>query len=133
MDFYLDWQGDLMVTPSGSIQTAVGWDQTRQRIIRSLCTNSAQELPDGTFTTADYIFEPSFGIGLGKLVDEAANSDFFGALEQRIQAAVLADQDVSSSVPPSVQFNWINSETLQILIGVTLITGEPGQIALNVS
>ena len=34
MDLYLEYNGDLIVTPNGSIQTAVGWDQVRERILR---------------------------------------------------------------------------------------------------
>jgi hypothetical protein len=132
-DFWLDWNSDLLLTPSGSIQVATGWDSTRQGIVRSLITNPAQTLPDGTTTTPDYIFEPDFGVGLGAMVDQNYDTASLQALEQKIQNAVLNDPGVNSSAPPSVQFNQPNNYTLDIIISVTQISGEPGTIALAVT
>jgi hypothetical protein len=132
-DFSLEWNGDFIVTPSGSIQTAVGWTLVRQRIIRRIITNSAEILPDGTFTNADNIFAPDFGVGLGTLVDQAFNEDFQAELQRRIAQGVLEDQDVDSTIPPSIVFERPNPSTLVIVIGLTLKTGQPGTISIQVT
>lgn len=132
-DLSLDWNGDLTVTPSGSIQPAVGWTQVRQRIIRRIITNPARRLPDKTFTPADDVFAPDFGIGLGALVDQAFDQDFQAELERRIAQGVLEDVDVDTTIPPSIVFRRPNPSTLWIVIGVTLLTGQPGTISLKVT
>lgn len=132
-DFSLDWNGDLTITPSGSIQLAVGWTQVRQRIIRRIITNPAGILPDKTFSPADDVFNPDFGVGLGKLVDQSFSDDFEAELQRRIAQGVLEDQDVDSTIPPSIIFQRPNPSTLVIVIGLTLITGVPGTISIQVT
>lgn len=132
-DISLDWNGDLPITPSGSIQMAVGWTRVRQRIIRRIISNPARILPDGTFTAADDVFAPTFGAGLGSLVDQTFNQDFEAELERRIAQGVLEDVDVDSTVPPSIIFQRPNPSTLVIVIGVTLKTGQAGTISIQVT
>jgi len=133
MDLYLDWNSDLLLTPSGSVQTAVGWDQIRQRVIRRVITNSAQQLPDGTQTQADDVFATDFGLGMGKMVDQDFDDEFLAELERRITLGVLEDSDVDTSIPPSIVFLQPNPSTLRISVTVTLLTGQQGQIALEVT
>jgi hypothetical protein len=132
-DFALDYNADLTLTPSGSIQMATGWTQVRQRIVRRIITNPARELPDGTFQVADDIFAPTFGVGLGSLVDQAFDQDFQAELERKIAQGVLQDEDVNSTIPPSIIFQRPNPSTLVIVIGVTLLTGQPGTISIQVT
>jgi len=130
-DLYLDWQSDLILTPSGGLQTAVAWDRVRQRVIRRMITNPAQLLPSGRYTPADYIFEPSFGIGMGSLVDQPFSTAFLEDLESRISQACLQDDDIDSSSPPTVQFFQEPPSTLFILISVVSVSGAPGKIAVR--
>jgi hypothetical protein len=132
-DFWLDWNGDFIVTPSGSIQTATGWDRVRQRIVRRIISVSAKIQPDGTFTIASNIFAQTFGVGLGELVDQAFSQNFEAELQRRIAQGVLEDQDIDSTVPPSVVFQRPNPAALVIVIGVTLKTGQPGTISIQIT
>lgn len=132
-DFYLDWNSDFLVTPSGSIQTAVGWDRVRQRIIRRIITNPSQQLPDGTFTAPDYIFHPGYGVGGGALIDQDVDDEYIARLEQIISRGVLEDADVSSSTPPTITYRRPNPDTLLVVVSVVLNSGELGQLALKVS
>lgn len=132
-DLSLEWNGDLIVTPSGSIQIAVGWTQVRQRIIRRIITNAARLLPDKTFTAADDVFNPDYGIGLGRLVDQAFDQNYQAEIERMIAQGVLEDEDVDSTIPPSVVFERPNPSTLWIVIGLVLLTGQPGTISLKVT
>ena len=118
---FLEWNDDLKITPSGSVQMASDWDIVRQRIIRRIITNSAQELPDGTFTPPDYVWDPSFGIGLGSMVDQPFNAALISRLEAAITRGVLLDAAVESSIPPSIKFVQPNLQTLWISIGVTVV------------
>lgn len=129
-DFYLDWQGDFLLTPSGGIQTAVGWDRIRQRIIRRAITNPAQQLPSGRYTPADYVFHPDYGLGMGSLVDNPFSDSLLLDLENKIVSACLQDVDVDNAYPPSVKFYREAPNSLWIVVGVTLVTSEQGEIAV---
>lgn len=131
MDFFLDWNSDLVLAQDGNLQVATGWDNVRQRIIRRMITNPAQTLPTGVSTPADYVFEPAFGFGLGTMVDGAYTDDFLDDLKRRISQAVFQDQDVDATIPPSVRFQNSTPGSLWIIIGVTLKTGQPGQISIR--
>lgn len=133
VDLYLDWNGDFLVTPSGSVQAAVGWDQVRQRITRRLLTPPGGRLPDGTLSPPGNVFSPGFGIGLPVLVDHPTDLEQQQTMQRYISRAVLEDTDVLSTSPPSVQFQLLDAETVRIVIGVTLLTGQPGTIALKAS
>lgn len=133
MDLYCDWNSDLILTANGGLQAAVGWDQVRQRIIRRMITNAAVTLPTGISTPADYVFAPDFGFGLGALVSGNYTPGFLNTLKNKISQAVFEDADIDSSVPPSVVFQRSGQNTLWIIIGVTLITGQPGTISLQVT
>lgn len=130
---YLEWNGDLVLECRTSIQTAVGWDEARQRIIRRIITSGAQQLPDGTFTAADYVFDPSYGVGAGKMVGQPFNDDFVAQLRRRIQAGVLADAAVDTTIPPSIRVTRPNPNTVWAIVGVQLSSGDRGEIQLKVT
>ena len=52
-DFFLEWGQDLVLSSTGTIQTATGLDRVRQRIIRRFLTNGSQVLPNGNYTPPD--------------------------------------------------------------------------------
>lgn len=133
MDFYLDFNSDLLLAQDGQIQVAVGWDQVRQRILRRMITNAAVTLPTGVSTPADYIFHQDFGFGLGSLVGGAYTDDFLNDLQRRVAQAVFADDDIDATIPPSIDFSLPAPNTLQITIGVTLTSGQPGTISIQMT
>ena len=132
-DLYMDWQGDLLVTPNGSVQMASSWDHYRQRIVRRLVTNSAQVLPDGSTTAPDYIFDTAYGFGLAALVDQNPTEAFLQSLTAKIRAAVLADVAVDPGSLPTITIQQPNPSTYIVNIALTLLDGTPGtvQIALT--
>lgn len=130
-DLFLEWNQDLILTPGGSLQTAINWDQVRQRIIRNMITNSAQKLPDGSQTAPDYIFEPQYGIGMGAMVDQNPDASFLGNLKRRINQAVFADVNINPGVVPSIKIRQPTPEIFQIFIAVQLINGQPGEVQIN--
>lgn len=131
VDFYLEWNGDLVLTPTGSLQTAVGWDQVRERIIRNFLTNSAQTLPDGSTTPPDYVFAPSYGLGAGALVDQNPDAAFVADLTSRMRAAVMSDAAVDPGSVPKITITRPTGDTYEVFVDVTLSNGQQGQVAIT--
>ena len=131
MDFYLEWNGDLVLTPSGSVQTAVNWDQARERIIRSFLTNSAQQLPDGSYTPADYVFDITFGEGAGALVDQNPDQAYILGLTQRMRQAVLSDASADPGQVPVIVITQPEPDTYQVFVSVPLIDGTQGSVSIT--
>jgi hypothetical protein len=129
--FWLDWNRDFLLTPSGSIQTATGWDAYRQRVVRRIITNPAQQLPDGTFTPADYVFAPTFGQGLGSLDDQDFSAANLADVERRISLGVLADAETLTSVPPNIIFQQPTPDQVNIFISTATVSGQSGTIAIK--
>ena len=130
-DLYCEWAQDLLITPSGDIQTAVGWDSVRQRIVRSLITNSAQQLPDGSTTAPDYVFHPKYGIGAGSLIGQNPTQAYQSNLIARINQAVLSDVSVDPGSVPTVIFQVPRPGEWVVFISVRLRDQTPGRILVR--
>ncbi len=131
LDFYAEFNQDYVLTPSGSIQTAVGWDRIRQRIERRLITNSHQQLPDKTYTAADYIFAPSFGLGVGAMIDQNPTKSFTAAYIGRVNQAISREYGVDPGVAPQVTFAQPNQYTWLITAVVPMLGGTEGEIQIT--
>lgn len=131
LDLLLEFGGDLVLTANGSIQTATGWDQVRERILRNLITNPLQTLPSGRITQPDYIFHVDYGFGAGSLVGQDVTVGFLEDLQSRIQTACSNDVAVDSSVPASVKFQEPSPGLLIVTISVLLLNGQSGQVSLS--
>ena len=130
-DLYVDWNSDFLLTTNGDLQTATGWDEVRQRIVRNLITNSGEVLPSGVITAPDYIFHPLWGLGLGSKIGENPTTDWRQQLISRINAAVLADAAVDQGQMPTVVFQQGNPGTWQVFVTVPLADGTAGSITLS--
>lgn len=128
--FYLEWNGDLQITPNGSILMAQGWDEVRERIIRRFLTNSASPLPDGTTTPPDYIFDPLYGLGAGALIDQNPNSRFIAEFTRRMRQAVVADAATDPGALPSITVTIPYIGALQVFVTVQLISGQQGAFSM---
>lgn len=132
-DLFVEWNSDLIVTPNGGVQTASGWDRVRQRIVRSLITNSAQVLPDGSTTAPDYIWHPSYGIGAGSMVGQNPTSAYQANLTSRINQAVLQDVNVDPGAIPAVVFRSLQPGEWDVFISVKLRNGTTGRVSVSLS
>lgn len=130
-DLFLDWNGDLILTPSGSVLMANGWDQVRERIIRRFLTNSAVPLPDGSTTPPDYVFSPLYGLSAGALIDQNPDDNFLAEFTRRMRAAVLSDAAVDPGAVPSVSITRPAIGMLQIFVGIKLISGQQGSLSIS--
>jgi hypothetical protein len=131
MDLYLEWGGDLIVTANGSVAIAEGWDQVRERIIRRFLTNSAVPLPDGSTTPPDYVFSPSYGLSAGALVDQNPDDNWVADFTRRIRSACLSDSAVDPGSVPSVVVTTPAPGTLQVFVGIKLVSGQQGSLSIS--
>ena len=130
-DLYLEWNGDLVLTANGSVALAVGWDHVRERIIRRILTNGGRTQPDGSVTPPDYIFDPTYGLGGGSLVDGNPTQDFVDDLTQRIRAGVFADAAVDPGADPVIKIDRPRPDVFRIYVAVTLISGQTGNFSIS--
>jgi hypothetical protein len=133
MDLYCEFGGDLVLTPNGSVQTAIGWNWIRERIIRSIITNCAQQLSDGSFSPAGYIFHPTYGLGLGAMVSQVMTPAMLSQLESRIRSAILGDAAVDPSLQPQVVFSQPVPNAMEIFAGFRLLGGPPVSLGVAVA
>ncbi len=133
MDLFLDYGADLVLDQNGGMQTAVGWDETRQRILRDLCTNSQSILPDGSPVQPEYIYDTSYGRNFRVLVDQPIGAAYRSQLLQAVFAAVMVDVAVNSNVPPGIRLIRPDVRTLLVIISVPLQNQTVGTIALQVT
>lgn len=128
---YLEWNGDLVLTPNGSVLMASGWDEVRERIIRRFLTNSALPLPDGSTTPPDYVFSPSYGLGAGALIDQNPDQMFRQNFTRRMREAVVADAATDPGSLPSISLTTPMIGAIQIYVGINLISGQQGSFSIT--
>ena len=129
---YLEWNGDLVLTPSGSITMCSGWDEVRERIIRRFLTNSAIRLPDGSTTPPDYVFDPAYGLGAGALIDQNPDAQWRAEFTRRINEAVAADSATDPGAVPSIKITTPYIGAVQVFVGIRLTSGQQGTLSLTI-
>jgi len=98
----LPWNGDFTLDSQGRTVIADGDTAFLQRIERRLLTTP--RLTDSTtgrgITRPDYLFEPTFGAGMRRLVDRTY---YLEELKRLVTAQVLADPETSQAPPPQIE------------------------------
>lgn len=125
------WCGsDLNVAASGDLLTVDGIAKSQQRILRRLLTNG----PTAPSLSGDYIWEPTYGAGLGKKIGTTINIRAAQALIRSqifLEAAVARTPAPIISVTPLnggmfVQIQYTDSDTGQI-VPLNFTVTPPGQ------
>lgn len=107
--------GDLVLDAAGGIATVSGAEETRQAILRRLCTNPG-----------NYIWQPDYGAGLPAKVGSPANSaEIRGLVAEQMAQEAAVDQTQPISVTmdnPSIgvyvcniQYVDLTTQTVQAL------------------
>jgi hypothetical protein len=124
------WGGDLATDETGDLVLAIDTPNnpiaTQQRIYRLLMTSprqSDQDL-DEWCSIPDDLFAPTYGAGLRFQVGQMMTAGLIGQLESAIFAALQTDPTIVSLPPPSVTITNAGSNTLQIDISATAVSGE---------
>lgn len=129
--FYLEWNGDLVLIPNGSVLMASGWDEVRERIIRRFLTNSAVPLPDGSTTPPDYVFDPAYGLGAGALIDQNPTANWTAGFTSRMRQAVVADAATDPGALPSILVTTPMIGAIQVFVSISLISGNQGVFSMT--
>lgn len=87
-DAALTFGGDLSVSPSGDIALAAGSALVRERLLRRLLTNAG-----------DYIWQPTYGAGLGRFVGQPASAARIRAV---VRGQVFREAAVARSPEPEI-------------------------------
>ena len=101
-DAALMWGGDLTVGAGGDLLLANGTELGQERLLRRLLTNPA-----------DYIWQPTYGAGLGQFVGEANVSQ---AITGLIHAQITQETTVAALPVPIVTAN--GSPTGNVMVGI---------------
>lgn len=129
---YLEYGQDFVVNPKGGLQTAVGWDEIRQSVIRFLLTCRQQLEASGITVYADYIWHPDYGLGLPAFVGELLSDKAKSEIERLCKAAVAANPAITKHPKAKVLINQ-EQHNLQIFILANAVDLPPGVIAIDLS
>lgn len=133
-DIYCPYGGDFSVDQSGDIQEATGWDEVEQKLSRDLLTSPAKQLPNGRFTPAEYLFHPTYGLGLKQFLGQLADPNVISSLRDKCIQQIRQDNAIAISPSPIVFFKVFPAQfLLKIFIQVTLASNESGTLAVEVS
>jgi hypothetical protein len=101
-DAALVFGGDLSIGVSGDLALARGSDLTEQRVLRRLLTSPG-----------DYIWQLSYGAGLGQFVGAAGGAGAMGAVAR---AQMLAESGVAQSPLPQIAVDQSNPTGIVLTI-----------------
>lgn len=87
-DLWHEWGGDLQWSADGDLRSVEGAEEGRQRVLRRLLT-----------AEGGYIWAPTYGAGLPKLVGEPNGAALAEAASRR---QMLLERAVSQNPPPQV-------------------------------
>lgn len=87
-DLALLWGGDLQIGPTGDLATVTADAECQQRVLRRLLTN-----------TGDYVWQPTYGAGLGAAIGTPVNALQIRAL---IRGQLFREASVASVPEPVI-------------------------------
>jgi phage baseplate assembly protein W len=99
-DAALIWGGDLSISATGDLSIASGSDLGQQRVLRRLLTNPG-----------DYIWQPTYGAGLGQFVGQA---DAGPAASGLIYTQIYRESAVARQPVPQVVANLADAGSMAI-------------------
>jgi phage baseplate assembly protein W len=100
-DLNAPWGGDLSLSQTGGLELITGLPLATQRLIRRLLTNLGA-----------YIFEPTYGAGLGRFVGQPINEQAIAAL---VTSQAEQEDTIASVTSVTVTANTISSYGLTIV------------------
>lgn len=129
---WMEFGQDLVLSSTGGLQMATGADMVRQAICRELLTTPALTLDNGTVVQAEFIWDPTFGVGLRVLVGQTVSEGWLAQLTQKINNCVLKNPGVNAAIPPTVKTSE-SGNLVNILVSYYLANGTASSLALQVA
>lgn len=130
--FSLEVNGDLEFADDGSLKMVSGPDEIIQRIIRRVVTNPQSKLDNGQIVAADYIFAPTYGLGMGVLVESEMSEEIFTQLSSIVRQGVLEDAEVDSSIEPDIRIKARDNDTVIIEASFRTTAGQDANFTLDI-
>ena len=87
------WGLDTQFSAAGDDATAAAIDEINQRIVRACMT-----------APGEYVWEPSYGLGLGRYVGQALTADKFAEIKAGINTVVAQQPEVQRQPGPAIMF-----------------------------
>lgn len=111
--------GDVALSPTGDLGRASGPEYSKQRVVRRLLTNPGE-----------YIFQPTYGAGLGRRVGKSIDAAAVAAL---IRGQMALEPTVAKSPAPAVSVQAITNGLAVSMTYVALPDRQPVALAFEVT
>jgi len=108
------WGLDTQFTAAGDDASVTAVDEINQRIVRELLT------PPG-----DYLFQPSYGAGLGRYIGRALSNDKFSEIKAAIRSVVARQPDILKQ--PGAQIAFQNDASGLVAVQILYTYAPTGQ------
>ena len=101
-DNALMWGGDLAAGNTGDLSQSTGVALSQQRVLRRLLTNPG-----------DYLWDPSYGAGLGRFVGAPTN---MAAIRSAIRSQIFQEASVARLPEPFIDVQSSSAESVYVSI-----------------
>jgi hypothetical protein len=107
------WGNDLSPSNTGDLATVSGTTRGEQRILRRLLTNPG-----------DYIWEPTYGAGLGQFIGRTADTSKIVAV---IRAALTLESVVAKTPAPQISVTPLASDPTGFTVTINYVDAPSNQ------
>lgn len=123
--------GDLAQSATGDLLKVDGSNQGMQRVLRRLLTNPAALDSNGNVTApGDYIFHPTYGAGLPRMVGDTVN---LAKIRGAIRGQILLEACVSRNPEAIIKVTEIQGGVSVYIHYNDAQTGKPVALAFDVN
>ena len=113
-DLFHVWSGDLSAGPGGDLATVDGAEAGQQRVLRRLLTNPG-----------DYIWQPSYGAGLGSYVGSPVSPAVIAAT---IRTQMYMEPSVAHDPEPVIDVQSAQNGAVYVHIRYADVNTSGGQV-----
>ena len=125
------WGGDVTLSNTGDLAMVSGSLEGTQRLLRRLLTNPALLDSNGkVIASADYIFHPTYGAGLPRMVGDTVNIPKIRAV---IRGQVQLEAVVAKNPEPIITVTEIQGGVSVYIKYQDAVTGKPQSLAFDVN
>lgn len=107
MEIYHDYGNDLIVTPTGDLQSVDGITLSNQRIIRRLLTT-----PISVANPPDYLQQPTYGAGLPQFIGQPNTPQTYNKIKGLIIAQMYQEETVAQTPAPDIELTGLPKQLI---------------------